>query len=496
MKQTGCHNKTRHITAEKAASLYVAALFVLHPLVLHNGYFDITETKQFLFVVVTVGFVCLWLLQGCCCGEKQMRIRGEDGAILLWLLFYALACGLSGYFRASWLAPDNRYQGLLSMVLYAFVFLSLSRARISSGALYAGLAAFAAVMALAAVNHWGADPLGVMKRLVPFDRGRYISTVGNINFFGSYVCLMLPVAWMLWCITRDKKQNWALSLCILLGTFGAAASKSEGTVLGLGAAFLLMPLFCKTKPEALQRWPLLSVMTVFFLHLFRLLTLWVDGSGFSALTEVILHPAASGVIAAAGIGMYVRIKDKNTGDLLRFRGRYLRGLLMVFFLLLLVLALINLFFADADLGIISKFLVFDSDWGTDRGKIWLACFERWGALPWWQKIIGGGSGCVARLDRLKPVFSDAVVDAAHSEFLHYLLTHGLLGLGLYLTLNGRILCKAAKTGSPTALAMAMGIVGYLAQSSVNIAQPMTTPLYFALLSALAGELQTNTDSGE
>ena len=78
MKQTGCHNKTRHITAGKAASLYVAALFVLHPLVLHNGYFDITETKQFLFVVVTVGFVCLWLLQGCCCGEKQMRIRGES----------------------------------------------------------------------------------------------------------------------------------------------------------------------------------------------------------------------------------------------------------------------------------------------------------------------------------------------------------------------------------------------------------------------------------
>jgi hypothetical protein len=82
------------------------------------------------------------------------------------------------------------------------------------------------------------------------------------------------------------------------------------------------------------------------------------------------------------------------------------------------------------------------------------------------------------------------LDAAHCEYLHYLLTHGILGLGLYLGLNYMVLHQSAKMSKPLTLALSVGVVGYLIQSSVNIAQPLTTPLYFVMLSVLAGTVHT------
>ena len=107
-------------------------------------------------------------------------------------------------------------------------------------------------------------------------------------------------------------------------------------------------------------------------------------------------------------------------------------------------------------------------------------------MPFWQKLIGGGSGCLARLDQINPVFPDAILDAAHNEFLHLLLTNGLLGLCLYVAVNASLIYRAFQNGSEIALALSIALIAYLAQSIVNIAQPMTTPLYIAVLSLLAG----------
>lgn len=493
MKRNQEQNCLRYKGDSRLAALFVASLFVLHPLILHNGYFDITETKQIVFSVISAVFLLLCMFRYALSPVKRLILSREVCSVFLWFGLYFLACALSGSLSSAWIAEDNRYQGLLSMGLYAAVFAVLSRSRISGWAIWCVLAAFSVVMVLAIINHWGLDPLKVMTYLIPFDQGRYTSTIGNINFFGSYVCLLLPVIWMLWCSATEGTSRAALMLCILVGTFGAAAAKSEGTVLGLGVAYVLLPLLCKNNPGILRRWPILAVLTILYLQAFSLLTNWVGGDGFSQLISLVLRPGVSLVLTAMGAAVFFYLKDKDTKWILRFRKWYLFSVLIAFFLFLLVLSLVNLLFADAELGIVSRYMVIDAEWGTDRGKVWFACLQRWGQMPLWQKLLGGGSGCVARLDALNPVFHDAILDAAHCEFLHYLLTHGILGLALYGVLNGLLICRTIKQGTPMAAALCLGVIGYLAQSGVNIAQPMTTPLFFVLLAVLAGELHATKE---
>jgi len=74
-----------------------------------------------------------------------------------------------------------------------------------------------------------------------------------------------------------------------------------------------------------------------------------------------------------------------------------------------------------------------------------------------------------------------VTDSAHNEYLHYLLTGGVFGLGAYLGLLVLAVRTALKKPSPMRTALALGCASYAVQAVVNIAQPFTTPLFFALL---------------
>lgn len=474
---------------ERLSSVYCGILFVLHPLMMHNGYFDITETKQIVFVGLTVAWlVCTAALMypsNGCIGS----ICPEDMYSFLLVALYMLATFLCGHLSKGWIGADNRYQGIASFALYYIIFVFLSRRRISEKVLIPVGVGFALVMLLATINHLGGDPLRLMENLVPFDRGRYISTIGNINFFGAYVCLILPIFWIRYCCgTNPHRQKWRFFL-IVLGTVGAAASNSDCTVLGLAAAWLLLPFMARKSEVAVKRWILLLPFTIAVLHFFRIITACLNGGNFSPVLQLILNPVVSICLLFAAFVVLVWERKNNYTSIEDFCRGYALVLIIGVIVFLIVLVLMNTVFLQTDLGVLSEYMVFDSDWGTDRGRVWNACIERWVDMPWWQKILGGGSGCVAQMDSLNPVFSDAILDAAHCEYLHYLLTHGILGLGLYLGLNGMILYRCTKSGSGLSAALGLGVVGYLAQSTVNIAQPMTTPLYFVLLAMLAGRLR-------
>ena len=80
-----------------------------------------------------------------------------------------------------------------------------------------------------------------------------------------------------------------------------------------------------------------------------------------------------------------------------------------------------------------------------------------------------------------------MTDSAHNEYLHYLLTGGLLGLGAYLALLATALRGALRKPSPVRTALGLAVAAYSLQAAVNIAQPFTTPLFFPLLALLCSD---------
>ena len=176
--------------------IYLFLMLTGLPLAVHNGFFDITETKTLFFVIPSVAYLLarLALTLYRFNGLPKRQGRAEEWAAIVFCLVCLLASLCGGDFSGSFLGVRGRWQGAGMMWLYAALFLAFSREKAEKREILLPLCLGLALSgALAVCNQLGWDPLGMCSRLSSKDAGRYISTLGNINFAGAYITLTLTV---------------------------------------------------------------------------------------------------------------------------------------------------------------------------------------------------------------------------------------------------------------------------------------------------------------
>jgi O-antigen ligase len=139
-----------------------------------------------------------------------------------------------------------------------------------------------------------------------------------------------------------------------------------------------------------------------------------------------------------------------------------------------------------------KLLRMSDAWGTHRGIMWLRSFNIFHDANLWQKLFGTGPDTF--YFAFQPYFTqlqeygDSSTDAAHNEYINYLITIGIVGTLSYLAFTGSALVRGFKASkkAPVALACAAAVVCYLAQAVVNIALPIATPLFFIFVAMCEG----------
>jgi len=466
--------------------VFLWAVLLGLPLVVWNGYFDITETKTIWFAVWTAAFLIGRAVCFAQYSDEPLRLPRDPGSIAaLGLCAVALLASLgSGFFRESLIGHTGRYQGALMLWLYALTYLARPGAGAREREIYIPLLAGLALCAFTTVaNHLGWDLLGMGKKLILFDRGRYISTLGNINFAGAYFSLTLPVAAWLLLNAGDAKHAALLGAVCVGGLWAAMAVRSESAVLGLGAAAVLLPFTLKSRPRALRRWGLLLPGIAGAMQLYRLIAAGIFRAYLSALTRLLLHPAVSAAMALLGLDWYLltrRREDERLPAVLKLYGAVLLGCLV---LGTAALVLLNTSLRNVPLGPLDVWLRFSDQWGTDRGKVWKYCLRLYGEFAWRDKLLGGGCGILALLDSTRRIFPDAVLDAAHCEYLQILLNWGALGLACYLAWIGSALREALRSGRELPMALSAGLLGYAFNALSNIAQAPGISLFFVLLAA-------------
>lgn len=471
---------------------YLFLMLALLPLAVHDGFFDITETKTIGFTVPTVIFVLarlgftLYRENGL---PRRKPTSAEWAALALCLLCF-IASVSGGDFAGSFLGERGRYQGLGMMWLYAALFFAFSGVRVRGRDILVPLSLGLFLSgALAVCNHLGWDVLGLTSQLREFDRGRYISTLGNINFAGAYLTLVWPVCAA--ALLREK-QLWKgvlWGIVCVTGLWAAMAVRSECAVLGIGAALVLLPLLAKREPDALRRYPLLLAGTAVSILAYRMIV-YDCGKLLSSLGRHLSEPVLMLPLAAISLAAYFLLRKRSERTLLRVRRVYGFLLLAVFLAAVVVLVLLNTAWRAVPLGGMEEWLRFSNSWGTDRGGVWKYCLSLFGEFPLWKKLIGGGCGVLAALDVQHRYFPDAILDAAHCEYIQLLLNWGVLGLGAYLAWIVLALRRALKTSGALSFALAAGLVGYGVQALVNIAQAPGISLFFVLLSVLRGQIDT------
>ena len=488
-------NQKRYLRAAAFfTTAYLCVVFFVHPLIFTHYYFNITETKQAFFLISSGGYLLLLLFARIVFppdfGVARVRVFPHPAAVALAMLFVVSVAGalFSRYPSEALLGQNNRYQGLLTLLSYALIALALSRRTVDLAWPERALVLSAVLVSLLGLlNHFGVDPFGFYENLRAADRGRFLSTLGNADFYGSYIVMAFAVTLGFFLRANSLRLRVLTGLALVSVSFGALVAGSDSTALGLIACGVVFPLLLFSDPAAMRR--LMLGWGVFFLcaFVFGQLSMRLPSATYlSYFTGALSRATVSLPLAAVSFALRFAIRPAHAERLAHNRRRYGLALGLCALFLALVLVLFNTVLRDLPLGRLEHYLRFNESWGTDRGRIWAFVTRFYSSLPVVQKFLGAGPGALLHADAVHPLFSDASLDTAHNEYLQYLIINGALGLGCYLA----ALALAIRAGvhgcvkTPVLRGFVIAAVAYAAQAAVNIAQPASTPLFFLILSLL------------
>ena len=485
-------------TAAFLTTVYLCAMFLGHPLIFTRFYFNITETKQAYFLIASGVYLLLLLFARIALppdfGVARSHVKLHPAVVLFFTFFAVSMIGslISPYRGEAFFGENNRYQGLFTQFCYACVVFALSRQELDlRWPERAFLLGACIVSLLGVLNHFSVDPFGFYYNLRAADRGRFLSTIGNADFYASYIGMAFAVSFGAFLRATGRRKQLLATLMLALTSFGVLVAGSDSAALGLIAVFVIMPLLLLSDATALRRMPL--GWGIFFLSalVFGLFSSAFQSSTYlSAFVIVLQKPAVSMPLSAALLFLWFALRFAKPERLQRAKRPYALALVGVLLLGLLALVLLNTALRSLPLGSLERYLHFSASWGTDRGKIWTFVLRVYERLPLMQKLFGASSGGLFHADAVKPLFSDAALDTAHNEYLQYLVTNGALGLACYLA--ALVLALRAgfrRSGStPVYRGLTLAVVAYAIQASVSIAQPMTTPILFVLIGVLISKL--------
>ena len=488
-------NQKRFLCAAAAFTmLYLCVVLLGVPLIFTNFYFNITETKQALFLIASGCYLLLLLLARIAFppdyGVSKPRVPLHPAALALAALFVVSVVGalMSQYPGDVFWGQNNRYQGLLTLFTYALIVLALSRREID---LRWPMRAFllAAVLAsiLGLLNHFGIDLFGFYQHLREADQGRFISTLGNVDFYGSYLALAFPVA-LNAVLHAAGRRELALAIVALVSVgFGTLVAGSDSVALGIIVILAVFPLVLVGDVSAMRR--LALGWGVFFLtaFVFGLLSDFLPSKTYLSFFATRVGSAVVSLpLFALSMALWLLLRRVDANRLLRLRRPYWISLVSIGVLAVVALVLLNTLLVNVPLGSLSRYLRFSASWGTDRGQIWVFVLRFFRSFPPLQQLFGASSGALFHADSIKPLFSDAALDTAHNEYLQYLVTNGLLGLLCYLAALFFALREGIRRGTsdPVFRGLSVAVIAYAAQATVNIAQPASTPLLFVMIGLL------------
>lgn len=491
MKKTKV-NKARPAQSFNPINIYLGLVMIGLPLIVTKGFTNITETKSVYFLALSLLLIVPMGIYFISQVLKNKGLKADfslvDYATGIFGIICLLSAVLSEYQSDVWIGQKSRYQGALVILIYIIVYFTVSRHYLPSQSfLLCSLVAFSLVSFFGVLNCFDIDLLGFYGELPMKYKQAYISTVGNVNFYSSYMCLIFPLIVCGFCQTKNRMSQIIYITSLIVGSFGIMVTSSESFVIGFVLSLVIVPLFISEDKEMLKKFFLSIIIVILSAQVFLLIYKAADKPNIelSALLGIITSPLITALMLVV-CGLIYFIFTRKEISLIFFRKVYTVFFTVVISALILCFLLAN----TVGIGALDSVFRITDSWGTYRGEIWTQCIDVFGDFSLREKLFGVGPEALYRVVEASELHGERILDQAHNEYLQYLLTTGIFGCLSYLFLIGSVAFAVIKKLRKNTLAVALltGLVSYWVQASVNIAQPFTTPIMYIFIAVIGGML--------
>lgn len=408
--------------------LYVTP-FVFIPIGLYNDYF---YEPKLLFYQLIVSVFLFALLIHRKVFVKKLKFDNIDKVLLIFLISLIVSTIFALDPKLAILGSPRRVEGLNAMLTYLILFMMARHmAPLKKKHIKTILVLSLIIVLYGILQTHGLDPFS--RDFIRQDWKIAFSTIGNPNFLGSFIVLLLPFATDYYIRFKDK---WALLIYGIL-FYGLLATMTRGTWIGGFFAILIYLGILYFKKQLDYRRLLIFVavnLLVVFLFvgvsgdafLLRLLSIQKD------MSKLIENEAIEEVGSSR---MFIWIRAVELFKMRPFFGYGLENV----------------------------------------GNAFLK-FYRQDILDYFNYLI--------------------VPDKAHNEYLHYALVGGLFTLITYLSLITLIIKSNLKRAfkSSYGLPLMISIVGYLIQATFNISVVSVAYIFWIFLGWSVNHAETDNDS--
>lgn len=517
-------------------SAFLLYMLVIYPLALHDHYFDITYTKYTVFKVGVILFAVIWamglviVLTGINAGGMKGRhaggnvkvgtmdklkavicdgVYGTDICMVLFFISGVMSFIMAEDKKNAFTGAQGRYCGLAFMILIFIMYIIVS-ARVSNMEKMWSLISMVFVLVssvtfiIAILQNIGFDPFKLLDGINRKQRNIYVSTFGNIDIFGSFICIALPLFMGLYVTEKSNIKRIVYGIGVFAGFMAFIPANADVVFAGVGAAIIAV-LFATVYMERVDRlFELVMLGSGGYLGMVLLrMLVGTNGAKITGFNRLAEHPALLVIIFAVGLFIRLIIRvyinrnkteiyiNENKSEVYINKQKNGTGIKLIIALAVVLISGI----AVIIYGIKNNLAMFDFNdkWGSYRGYIWRRVTGLYGELPFVQKIFGHGNESIRSLmddrfyDEMLQV-TGTVYDNAHNEYLQYLVTQGLFGMLSY----GGVVVTAVIAGvkkikkSPYILGLLLAVVSYGVQAIFNVNQCITTPYMFIMTAMLIG----------
>lgn len=497
--------------------IFLTAIFGIYPIITHNKYFDITNTR-YEFFVFAAGIYIFCMIIALIIENVISSYYGNNNFFIVrekqkfyakpefWLCAFLMA-NLFAFICAedkknAMSGDSGRHMGLFMFIIISAVFLLLAQ-RIKPNMILYMVFAAATVYAyiIAIYQHMGNDFMGYKEKISPKQYHIFISTFGNINIFASFLVISIPV--FLCAFTFMKKLAYRVIAAVILfgGGMVIMIANSDSAYLGFTAAAVLI-FFLAYKDGCVKRYIqamlILAGGNLGVVLLNKLLIKEYDKRGGVAEALDRIDLAVAFIVILAILYLAVYLIERKFGDRLEAVNKK-KAICVMLIILAVLIAVIVIS------GVLSgaSLFTFNYKWGTYRGYIWTKCAELFNDAPAVNKIFGYGNETVKALMKMNyyeemVMVTGKVYDNAHNELLQYLITTGIVGAVTYIGLFVSSFIYLIKNSNkmPIAYISLAVITGYFVQGLINLNQPITTPFYFVFMAVGIGYVRYRKSTEE
>ena len=503
-------------------TIYVLFYLCVFPLATRDKYFDILQFRFQLYWIPTFIYGILFLVLGIFYLLSDKRRNGgaliaklkenlqwnvlktkltkTDICFIALIFIMTLSVLFADYqYEALW-GSRGRFNGLVLWLMFFIAYWLVTRFyHFKKWHLYAYL------IAGCLPEIWGITDF-FMLDLLHFHVGgaaeyiyTFVSSVGNINTYTNMVALHFGAAVTLFVLSECKWEKLLTFVAVAISSFAIVMGISDNGLLAAGAIFAFLPFVAWTSRQNVARFFVTfsifatSVLVTAYLTTQHATIAVADGGSVLVTigkTKAFMFLTVALLLLTTVIA--VLFHRKKSAEQEEKTTQVARRIWLLLFIVAVVAVIVVL--VDANSGrhpeiweAYKNVLIFSDTWGTGRGINWRFAWEFFTQKSsFLDKLIGNGPDTyyIITMDNFKHLMKDAgygIFDSAHNEYLECLVTIGVLGTIAYLSLLATSLRQMLKNRENVySLACGFAILAYAVQAVVNIAIPITTPIFMIL----------------